>query len=153
MKDWFSIIMGNATWAFLFLSSWAPSQTRAALCSSLPQETLNIWRPSNLGDTQCIFCFWISSDWIFSLRVVSFLDSTCTFRGWSFLGLQWVLRVYLGLGNFCPRYQLPKISICPRYQFLIHSQMIGLWKQRTWNLFAISSPRNTSLNFYFSLQS
>ena len=111
MKDWFSIIMGNATWAFLFLSSWAPSQTRAALCSSLPQETLNIWRPSNLGDTQCIFCFWISSDWIFSLRVVSFLDSTCTFRGWSFLGLQWVLRVYLGLGNFCPRYQLPKISI------------------------------------------
>lgn len=42
MKDWFSLIMGKAMWGFLFLGSWAPSQTRAALCFSLPQESLTI---------------------------------------------------------------------------------------------------------------
>lgn len=63
MKHWFSIIMGNATWAFLFLSSWAPSQTRAALCSSLPQETINILKTLQPRGHPVYFLF-LNQQWL-----------------------------------------------------------------------------------------
>lgn len=62
IESWLSFKIGNAC-TFPLLSSRAPSKIRAPfLRSPLPQKTHYVWRPSNRGDTQCIFSIWFRSD-------------------------------------------------------------------------------------------